>query len=227
MSSFALCAWRLGLLDDLGQLLVVDEQRLRRLLHLRGALVGGDLGAREPVVELGHRARHRLADGPVASGERLEPHANGFRAPLVRELGERRDGLHLDLVLRPLQQRQQVLDVLVSPTLPMARTTVGSDFGSAPCSISMKRGRALALPISASASTARSLTHQSLSRVASISCATARSSLVWLRISMAARRMSWFSSLMRRHAPHRPRAGRRSCRARPRRAFGPTSRCRR
>ena len=52
------------------------------------------------------------------------------------------------------------------------------------------RGTARLLPISASASTARSLTHQSLSRVASMRCPTARSSLVWLRISMAARRMS-------------------------------------
>ena len=42
---------------------------------------------------------------------------------------------------------------------------------------------------------ARSLTHQSLSRVAWMSESTARSSLVWLRISMAARRMS--SSLSR------------------------------
>ena len=60
----------------------------------------------------------------------------------------------------------------------MARITVGNDLGSLLLSISMKRGRALVLPISASASTARSLTHQSGSLVASISCATARSSLV-------------------------------------------------
>jgi len=39
-------------------------------------------------------------------------------------------------------------------------------------------------------STARSHTQQSLSLVASMSFATARSSLVWFRISMAARRMS-------------------------------------
>ncbi len=84
-----------------------------------------------------------------------------------------------------------------SPNLPTARITVGSDLASQLPSISMKRGKALLLPISARASTARSHTHQSLSLVASISCATARSSLVWFRISMAARRMSWFSSLMR------------------------------
>ena len=42
----------------------------------------------------------------------------------------------------------------------------------------MRRGSAFLLPISASASTARSLTHQSVSRVAWIRLSTARSSLV-------------------------------------------------
>ena len=79
---------------------------------------------------------------------------------------------------------------LWSPRRPSARTTTGSDCGGVVPSISMSRGTARLLPISASASTARSLTHQSLSLVASMRCPTARSSLVWLRISTAARRMS-------------------------------------
>ena len=101
-------------LIDLRQLLVVDEQRLGRLLHLLRALVGGDLLGREAVVELLHGAGDRLADGAVAAGrDRLQPDADGLGAPLVGELGERRDGLDLDLVLRPLQHRQQVLDALL------------------------------------------------------------------------------------------------------------------
>ena len=85
---------------------------------------------------------------------------------------------------------------LLSPSLPSARTTIGVALPlTGTCSISIRRGSARLLPISASASTARSLTHQSLSRVAWISESTARSSLVWFRISMAARRMS--SSLSR------------------------------
>ena len=51
---------------------------------------------------------------PSAAGrKRLQPHADGVGAPLVGELGERRDGLDLDLVFRPLQHRQQVLDALL------------------------------------------------------------------------------------------------------------------
>ena len=76
-----------------------------------------------------------------------------------------------------------------SPILPSARTTVGTDFGLV-LSISTRRGTAFLLPISPSASTARSLTHQSLSLVASIRWARARSSLVWFRISIAVRRTS-------------------------------------
>ncbi len=58
--------------------------------------------------------------------------------------------------------------VLASPSLPSARTTIGIAFGFAVVSISARRGSAFLLPISASASTARSLTHQSVSRVALI-----------------------------------------------------------
>src|SRR5213082_2329689 len=84
----------------------------------------------------------------------------------------------------------------LSPSLPSARTTIGMALPFAGVwSISIRRGSARLLPISASASTARSLTHQSASRVAWMRDSTARSSLVWLRISMAARRMS--SSLSR------------------------------
>ncbi len=58
--------------------------------------------------------------------------------------------------------------VVALPSLPMARTTVGSERSSPPLSRSSSVGSARGLPISASASTARSRTHQSLSRVASI-----------------------------------------------------------
>ena len=48
----------LVLLDDLGDVLIVDEQRLRRLLHLFRALIGGDLLRGEAVVQfLSWRAR--------------------------------------------------------------------------------------------------------------------------------------------------------------------------
>ncbi len=53
-----------------------------------------------------------------------------------------------------------------SPSLPSARTTTGSALALSVCSISRSRGSARLLPISASASMARSLTHQSLSRLA-------------------------------------------------------------
>ncbi len=76
-----------------------------------------------------------------------------------------------------------------SPSLPTACTTMGMARGGEVCSISVSRGSARLLPMSASASTARSLTHQSGSLVASIRLLTARSSLVWFRISIAARRM--------------------------------------
>ncbi len=54
-----------------------------------------------------------------------------------------------------------------SPILPSARTTVGTDLGF-DFSISSSRGTAFLLPMDPSASTARSQTHQSWSRVASI-----------------------------------------------------------
>jgi hypothetical protein len=177
MSSFA-AACSLVFADDLREFLVVDEQRLGRFLHFAPRAdwrrsAGSKSGSRAPA----SRAR-RLA---LMVPSPLRPPAaarESSRRAFVRQFGERRDRLHLDPVFLPLQHRQQVFDALLIADFADARITVGSDFASPAPSISMKRGSALVLPISASASTARSLTHQSLSLVASISCATARSSLV-------------------------------------------------
>ena len=93
--------------------------------------------------------------------------------------------------------RQHGIDDLCSRRAGRARAPrrQGSPWRAWSAASPCRRGTARLLPISASASTARSLTHQSVSRVASIRLSTARSSFVWLRISMAARRMS--SSLSR------------------------------
>ena len=112
MSSFAACAsfWR----DDARQLLIVDEQRLRRLLHLHGALVGGNLLRREAVVQLLHGPGNRLADRSLAAGRYgLQPDLDRLGAPLVGEPRKRRNGLDFDLALGPLQHGQQVLDALL------------------------------------------------------------------------------------------------------------------
>ena len=73
--------------------------------------------------------------------------------------------------------------------------TAGTALSSA-LSISTSAGTHFVLPISPSASTARSRTHQSLSWVAPMSDVTARSSFIALRISIAARRMVSSSSLI-------------------------------
>ena len=105
---------RLVLADDARQLLIVDEQRLRRLLHLHGALIGGNLLRREAVVELLHGPGNRLADRSLAAGRYgLQPDPDRLGAPLVGEPRERRNGLDFDLALGPLQHGQQVLDALL------------------------------------------------------------------------------------------------------------------
>ena len=91
----------------------------------------------------------------------------------------------------------------MSSVRPACRWRAPPRAGSAPEWSAASRAGAAArvlLPISASASTERSHTHQSLSLVASIRWLTARSSLVWLRISMAARRRS--SSWSRARSQH-------------------------
>ena len=81
---------------------------------------------------------------------------------------------------------------LNEPTLPTACSATGRE-RLLRATISSSAGSAFASPISASASAARSLTHQSGSFVASISRSKARLSRHVQRISIAARRM--FSSL--------------------------------
>ncbi len=104
----------LGLLDDIRQRRVVDEQRLGRLLHLFRALVGRDLLRRETVVQLLHRACDCLAQGAVGAGRNgLQAHADGVGAPLVGELGQRRDRLDFDFIFRPRQHGQQGLEALL------------------------------------------------------------------------------------------------------------------
>ena len=133
-------------------------------------------------------------------GRRSAPAARcapGRRALSSASLRERLDRLDADLALRARQQRQQRLDQLAVAELAERahHDRGGLDVRRACAASPSGAAAARLLPISASASTARSLTHQSASRVAWISESTARSSLVWFRISMAARRMS--SSLSR------------------------------
>src|SRR5882724_4177007 len=101
-------------LYDLGEIGIVDEQGLGRLLHFFGALIGGDLLGGKPVVQFRQRARHGLTDGCVGvARDRLQPHPDRVGVPFASELGQRRDRLHFDFVFLPLQHGQQVLDALL------------------------------------------------------------------------------------------------------------------
>ena len=84
-------------------------------------------------------------------------------APLVDQLRQRLHGLDAHLPLRPRHEGQQGVDQLRVAELAQGahhdrRRLGGAGASASPCS----RGTARLLPISASASTARSLTHQSV-----------------------------------------------------------------
>ena len=74
---------------------------------------------REAVVELLHGPHHRLADRSLAAGRnRLQSDLDRVRPPFVGELGERGDCFDFDFAFGALQQRQQVLDVLLIADFP-------------------------------------------------------------------------------------------------------------
>jgi hypothetical protein len=124
---------------------------------------------RKPHLQFGQGAHRRARNGGVGiTGLALQLHADLIGLLLVGQPRQRLDRLDANVLLIARQQRQQQVDGLGVAELAEARTTTGTARALPARSISYMRGTARLLPISASASIARSLTHQSASLVASI-----------------------------------------------------------
>ena len=142
MSSLA--RLRLVLLHDVGELLVVDQQRAATGSCICAARWFAAICVLEKRLSSSCMAcATAWLMVPSPAGHRLQPHADGLRAPLVGKRRERGDRLDLDLLLRPLQQRQQLVDALLVADLADARAPRSAAIWcSPPLSISMKRGSA-------------------------------------------------------------------------------------
>ena len=113
MSSFARRRGRFfGLLDHGIDVALVDEQRARRLRHLRRLRLGGDGRARVTVVDVLDRAHRGVLDRVVGRGSAggLDVAAHAVGALVVGEARERVDRLDLDLLLRTVEQAHHRLD---------------------------------------------------------------------------------------------------------------------